>query len=143
MIQRCFEILKNELANPDKMKEHMDWMHHYIEIQGGGDISHVAAGEALAACALSVLWLTEDATMLHRILTNPRDGQAGCEDFRYAFAHHALLLLLQAYEADELVLPNRHLSEMDKIQALSGLVQDLAYESGDLAEQLGLQTPDF
>ncbi len=144
MLNKTFQIMKNELlSDPNKTKQHMDWMHHYIEHQGGGDISHVAAGEALASTAVSVALLTQDPKAFHDILVNPRDGQVGREDFRYAFAHHALLLLIQSYDKDELLECRKNLVSMDKIGILACLTKELAYQGGELAEILGLQESDF
>lgn len=144
MLDKTFQILKDELlSDPKKTKQHMDWMHYYIEVQGGGDISHVAAGEALAATAVSVALLTQDPKAFHDILVNPRDGQVGREDFRYAFAHHTLLFLIQSYDKDDLSVYREHLVSMDKIKILACLVKELAYQGGELAEILGLQKSDF
>lgn len=140
MMNEIFLILKSELqADPQKTQAHMNWLHRYIESSGGGDISHVAAGEALAAAAVSVAVLTQEPKSLHEILTNPRDGQVGREDFRYAFAHHTLLSLIESYEKDDMIVHRKNLEAMSKIEILSCLLQELAYQGGELAERIGLQ----
>lgn len=134
-------FLKTELhSDPAKAKEHLDWMHQYVK--NGADMTHVAAGSALAASVLTASLLTQDRSVLQQLLTNPRAGQSGREDFRYAFAYHSLLKLTDSYAKDDLVQAEESLPA-GGVQLLKILLESLAYETGALAEELGLHKSDL
>jgi hypothetical protein len=141
MLDQRFEMLKKEVLDKKKLDEAMDWMREYV--RRGADMSHAAAGEALAAAAVSVLWLSGNPADLSLILRNPRDGQVGREDFRYAFARHTLRLLIESYEVDDLPEYREDLDRRSLVEQVACLVKELAYQGGDLAESLGLQGSGF
>ena len=141
MLDKSFDMLKAEIQDEMKLKKAMDWMREYV--RRGADMSHAAAGQALAAAAVSVLWLSQSPEALSQILRNPRDGQVGREDFRYAFARHALRLLIESYDNDDLPEYRKYLKDMTPVEQIACLVKELAYQGGELAESLGLQKPIF
>ena len=140
MLDQCFAMLKKEILNEKKLNDAMDWMREYV--RRGADMSHAAAGQALAAAAVSVLWLSGNPADLSLMLHNPRDGQVGREDFRYAFARHTLRLLIESYDQDELLEHREDLIQMSPVQQIACIVKEIAYQGGDLAEFLGLQKPN-
>jgi len=141
MLEQHFEMLKKEILDKKKLDEAMTWMREYV--RRGADMSHAAAGEALAAACVAVLWLSESREALSQMLHNPRDGQVGREDFRYAFALHTLRLLIESYEKDDLPEYREELKKSSPVGQIACLVKELAYQGGELAESLGLQKPDF
>ena len=141
MTTRSFDMLKKEILDEKTLKDAMDWMREYVS--RGADMSHAAAGQALAAAAVSVLWLSKDPAALSLMLRNPRDGQVGREDFRYAFARHALRLLIESYDRDDLPKCRRDFDKMSPVEQVACLVKELAFLGGELAESLGLQKPGF
>lgn len=139
MSNHTFDMLKSEILDEKKLKTAMDWMLEYA--RRGADMSHAAAGQALAAAAVSVLWLTENPEALALMLRNPRNGQVGREDFRYAFARHVLRLLIDSYDRDDLPMRREHWERMPAVEQIACLVKELAYQGGELAESLGLHKP--
>ena len=140
-MDKSFDMLKSEILNEKTLNDAMSWMREYAG--RGADMTHAAAGEALAAAAVSVLWLTRSPEALAQTLRNPRDGQVGREDFRYAFARHALRLLIESYDRDDLPMRRDSLKECTPVEQIACLVKELAYQGGELATSLGLQRQAF
>ena len=139
MLNKTMEILRQELTSSEEETErHWNWLKTYLK--NGAGMSHVAAGEALAAAVVSVALLTQDKGMCHDMLKNPRDGQVGKEDFRYAFAHHTLLRLLDSYDKDEMVASLETVEQYQGAKLLALLIQELAYDGGQLAEDIGFSS---
>ncbi len=138
MLKKTIDLLRQELSSiSDEKERDWEWMKTYLGY--GAGMSHVAAGEALAAAVVSVALLTQDGSMCRAMMENPRRGQSGKEDFRFAFLHHVLLRLVESYETDDMVSALEFANEYQGMKLLAFLIEELGYLGGQLAEDIGFQ----
>ena len=127
--------VKAAITESDKeSKKRFDWLKEYIKL--GANSSHIAAGQALASAVMTAAVLDAPQDIISGLLYNPREGQLGREDFRFDFARHALLCLLNGYENDDLVSLKTQIDAASGAGLISILLEALAYESGQLAEDI-------
>lgn len=138
MLKKTIDLLRHELSAISGEKER-DWEWMKTCLGYGAGTSLVAAGEALASAVVAVAVLTQDGSMCRAMMENPRCGQSGREDFRFAFLHHVLLRLVEAYDRDDMVSALEFASEYQGMKLLAFLTEELAYLGGQLAEDIGFQ----
>ncbi len=129
-MNKIYDDLKMVL-DETKERRHKDmaWLKEYH-----ADLSHIAAGEALAAAALTATVLGGDMDIVRRLLCRRDNRMAGNEDFRFAFARVLLEGFLNNMREDNMVFPE--LPE-DKVQQLQLMLETLAYDGGELARKAG------
>ncbi len=120
--------------NQKDSEKRFNWLKEYA--RRGNPCSHIAAGQALASAVIAASVLGGKDEIILKLIYNPREGQIGREDFRFDFARHALLLLLDGYEKDNLSALSSQLDAASGAVLLSMLLEALAYESGQLAEDI-------
>jgi len=110
-----------------------DWLIEYME-RGPGYII-VAAGAELAAAwlAAAVLGASDDDMAW---LTYLEQRGQGRECFRYDFARCLIVHMNASVLADDLSCPSSRLGKMQDGQLLSELLKCLAYETGELCDEL-------
>ena len=119
----------------EEYEKRMAWLREYAE--RGNGMSHIAAGEALAAAILTAAVLDGTPEVIRGLLHNSRAGHSGREDFRFDFARCSIQKVLKTYAQDDLLHHREYLDQKSGVDLLADLVQSLAYESGQLAEDIG------
>ncbi len=106
MVNEKMAVLKQILAEMANLKSaHRSWLKNYPK-RPGVDwqylAEHLAAGQSLAASALTTLFLTEGGDSVRRLLRNRDEGSESSRNFPFHYAHLLLVDLLAAWNKEEL-----------------------------------------
>lgn len=140
MIAEKMQTLKKILAEMSSLKTtHRKWIKDYpdrpaVDFQYLSQ--HLAAGQALAASALTTLLLTDDPDQVRLLLRNRDEGTESSRNFPFYYAHLLLIDLLAAWNKDNFFEKKEYLENQMIMETVFDFLDVLACCNDRVAKKL-------